>query len=95
MEDIQRILKQFYHGRARLLHFTASHDRLVLQLTSSNEQVETYLIFVGCNEISLPVLYEIHDPIIEKTGRQDEFQYVDKNVRILFRECYIDDSYHR
>lgn len=92
MEKIQKILHHFHGGKARLWHFTASHDRLVIRLTSFDKKLVKYLLFFGCNEISLPVLCDIHQPIIERVG-ENELQYLDEKIRIVFNECYIEDSY--
>ncbi len=72
IKEIQPVLNKFDGGIARLWHFTASHDRLVLRLKAPAEDDVVFIIFLFCNEISLPVLWKIHQPEVKKID-EDEY----------------------
>ncbi len=92
INEIQQILNKFDGGKARLWHFTASHDRLVIRLKSLKKEDVVYILFFGCNEISLPVLWDIHRPEVNKIS-EHEYQFSDKRARVLFSECQIQVDY--
>jgi hypothetical protein len=81
-------IKDYAGGRARLWKYTASHDRLTIQITKKDEINSKYLHLVMCENLELPVIWELISPLIKK-NENGYWVFCDKNVRIIFQECGI------
>ena len=73
-------LSAFAGGRARLWHFSPSHDRLAVELTDTRGQT-AYLVLTGCSQVQLPVVW-----ILKRAEVQQEtatrITFVDDDVRV-------------
>ncbi len=94
VEEIQKIINKFDGGAATLWHFIPKNDRLVLRIQASEKYDVIYVLLVFCLEISAPMKWIIHQPEIKKIS-EHEYQFKDKNSRILFRECQIQTDYDK
>ena len=56
-------LDQMAGSRARLWEFTASHDRLTIEIKKDGSRLR-YASFVMCERIQAPVLWLVRSPLI-------------------------------
>jgi hypothetical protein len=98
MNDTLKITEEnialLVNKRLRLWNFSPSHDRLAFEIVpQSGAMPESYLIFVGCDEISTPVFCGIKAPSIIKVG-SDLYRFLDSGtIDITFRECLLRADY--
>jgi hypothetical protein len=76
-------------GYFRLWHFSATHDRLVVEVRSSGA-TQLYLQFLLCSRIQVPTHWQSTQPVVETEG--ELLRYRDNGVEILCREIAISTS---
>jgi hypothetical protein len=84
-------LSSFGGGRARLWHFSATHDHLAIEIHDSARQV-AYLVLTGCSHFELPVVWILkHPEVRQETPTQVVFS--DENVRIVCEGAIVQTVY--
>jgi len=78
--------------KARLWRFLPSHDRLVFLLKDLVKEEDRYLIFLGCEQINITVLWSIQNPVI-KNGDVASYVLTDGDIKIQFEESRIMGNY--
>lgn len=87
-----RELSDLSGKKARLWNFSPSHDRLAFRLDNSDDESVKYLIFLGCEKMSISTFWNIQSPKIEK-GKSASYQLTDGDINIQFEEGRIMDDY--
>jgi hypothetical protein len=82
LAEIQRKLLEHKNGTARLRHFSASHDRLAIELGEQDGGARAYLVLLGCTHINVPTLWKMKNPTISLVG--EGFLFRDGAVQVLF-----------
>lgn len=91
MDDINQQLGSTRGGRGRLIGYTASHDRLTVEITEAYNGRRRHLILIGCSSIRMPTLWQIQSPYVVRDG--DGFTFVDRDVLVRFaHEAQLRDS---
>jgi hypothetical protein len=89
---IQRKLSEHKNGTGRLWHFSASHDRLAIELGEQDGRARAYLVLLGCTHINVPTLWKMRNPTISLVG--EGFLFRDAAVQVLFTlEALIQPEY--
>jgi hypothetical protein len=90
MKNVSRIsdsvtdLSRFVGGRARLWHFSCSHDRLAIELTSPAKEV-SYIVLSFCETIDVRTSWAITNPQVAlRDGSHPRVVFTDAAVRV---EC--------
>jgi hypothetical protein len=83
-------IRTFVGARARLWHFMASHDTLVVKLTAENSS-EQFLVLSGCEAITAPVFWHVRDPRVVAAAGFIEF--LDEGVRIVCQDVSVHRTY--
>lgn len=74
-------------GTFRLWHFTATHDRLVVEVTPSSDAAPMYLQFLFCSRLQVPTHWRSTQPVVETEG--ELLRYRDNGVEILCMEIAV------
>jgi hypothetical protein len=85
-------LGRFVGYWARLWHFSPSHDRLALRLSSKVPEQTVFLVLSGCDDIRLPISWKLVSPLV-KEGPAPWIELIDESVSIRCRDLSIHDSY--
>ncbi len=84
-------ISAFAGGRARLWHFSPTHDRLAIELTDSRGQI-AYLVLTGCIDIQLPVVWvPKRAEVRQETAVRIAF--VDDGVRVACEGAIVQAKY--
>jgi hypothetical protein len=84
-------LSAFAGGRARLWHFSPSHDRLAVELTDARGQT-AYLVLTGCSQIHLPVVW-IPKRAKVRQETTTRIAFVDEDVRVACEGAILQVKY--
>jgi hypothetical protein len=76
---------------ARRSHYTASHDRLTIEVTAASSQGPRYLNFVLCDRISTPASWRFTRPELHAEP-PNHLRFTDEDVVIVCEECSIQDE---
>lgn len=76
------LLAGFDGGTARLMSFTASHDRLVFEVQDSAHTRRNEVVLVGCTRIQLPTWWRVNHISIDTAS--SGFTLTDEGVEVFF-----------
>jgi hypothetical protein len=78
-----RDLRRYIGGRARLWHFAPTHDRLVIELTTSDGQA-AFLVLTGCAQLTLPTMWIPRRVEVRASSANARapIEFVDTDVRV-------------
>jgi len=89
-------IRQLTGSRARLWDFSPSHDHLVVKIMSESGDGQ-FLVLSGCEEISLPVFWQLKRPRLVTAGTTGRrfLEFTDDGVRALCQDASIHSDYKR
>ena len=91
--DVNKELSRFVGIPARLWRFTASHDRLTINLYNDKTCDELFIFLTYCETISVPVMWKFRLPVIEKIDEyHSKFIDVENGINIEFGWLTLSDK---
>jgi hypothetical protein len=84
-------LSAFAGGRARLWHFSPTHDRLAVELTATQGQT-AYLVLTGCSHVQLPVVWILKRAAVQQVTAT-RITFVDDDVRVVCEGAVLQTTY--
>lgn len=89
MNDIDVV--GFVGMKARLWSYSASHDRLSLELSDGNKRF--FLVFYFCDRIDLPWSWMFTSPVIDRDENLKKYNFSDEynaeKIKIVFSDAVV------
>lgn len=82
LERARSLLAEFDGGTARLMSFTASHDRLVLEVQDAARTRTSEVVLVGCTRVQLATWWRVKHIRIDTAS--SGFTLIDEGVEVFF-----------
>jgi len=82
-QKVATLVDRIDEGHARVLEYTASHDRLTIELRR-HEFSPCCLNFVMCERIEIPVSWTVRKPSIQ--AEKGVFVYRDDSAKVVCQE---------
>ncbi len=85
-------LASYSGARARLWHYTSSHDMLVLRV-ALRDSTEVFWVFSFTERIVMPTFWRMENPAVSRKDEQD-FILTDNSVELVFRELAVSQRWN-